>query len=665
MSKMELNRRSFLQSAGVAVAATAAASASVVPAAVAEQAAERAWDGEADIVICGLGCAGLAAAITAAVEELGTTINLEAAPKRLRGGNSCCTQGVVFCPKDKESAIIYQTVLNDPYEVPADIIDAWAEEIPQNIDWLEEICGMHWHEPSTNEPCYFSSIGEFPMMTGAENCPCWKPVTEEYGQGQTWGSMMAKFDALGCVAEYEARAVKLITDEQGTVCGVECEDGRCFKANKGVLLATGGFEANQDMMDMYNATGHPNMIGKGSIYNRGDGIKMAQRLGADLWHMNNISGCMLGFNVVATDEADFRASFSHKTCEYIYVDKNGERWINESVEGLRGLALHGKYYHNGTWMDMPHPDNCWCIMGQGCYEAGGYTYNYNNYPHRKAVDGVCWTMEDTIAAGITVKCETIEDIAAVTGLDVEKLTNTINFYNDNAAQNVDPIFNRGVALTQMGDQLIEYGHEDETPKVEAFDLIPISAPYYVTALKGCMYNTQGGVKRTANCEVVNIDGEAIPGLYAAGENGCEYVYIYNVGGNISEAISSGRRAARVMLTGSPAAGTYNPDAVAMMPAPKAEAKVNEDVYVDGSYTGVGVGINGPFEVVVTVEGGKVATVEVPEVKETRGIGDAAIMAMSSLIVAANGPEGVDVVSGATTTSHAMLVAAAEALAQAK
>ena len=662
---MSVSRRSFVQGAGLAAATAVVASAG--SAAVAEEAPaadERVWEAEADIVICGMGCAGLAAAITACVEELGTTINLEAAPFELRGGNSSSTQGVVFCPNDKESAVIYQTVLNDSYEVPADIIDAWAEEIHQNIAWLEDVCGAFYHDPETGEASFFDSIGEFPMMVGAENCPSYKPLPGTLSQ--TWGNMVAKFDALGCPAYYDTRAVKLITDAAGTVIGVEAEDGRCFKANKGVLLATGGFESSKPMMDMYNATGHPNMSGKGSWYNRGDGIKMAQRLGADLWHMNNISGCMMGFDVTPSTGVGGRASFSHKTCEFIYVDKNGERWINEAVEGLQGLALHGKYYHNGAWMDMPHPDNCWCIMGQGCYEAGGYTYNLNNFAHRKAVEGVCWNMEDTIAAGVTVKCETIADIAAVTGLDEAALTNTLNFYNDNAAQNIDPIFHRGVALTQMGDQLIEYGHEDEEPKKAAFDLIPISAPYYVTKLLGCMYNTQGGPKRSANCEVIDIDGNAIPGLYSAGEMGCEYAYIYNVGGNISEAISSGRRAARVMLTGSPAAGVANPDARAVNALPKAETPApSTAVYADGVYTGTGVGIGNAFEVSVTVEGGVVAAVEVAEHAETNGIGTAAIAVTGANIVAMNGVEGVDVLSGASVTSRAVLAGAAEALEQAK
>ena len=164
------------------------------------------------------------------------------------------------------------------------------------------------------------------------------------------------------------------------------------------------------------------------------------------------------------------------------------------------------------------------------------------------------------------------------------------------------------------------GHEDEEPKIEAFDLIPISAPYYVTKLYGCMYNTQGGPRRSANCEILDVDGNPIPGLYSAGEMGCEYAYIYNVGGNISEAVSSGRRAARVMLTGSPEAGTVNPDAHASNALPEPEPVVpSTATYKDGSYVGTGIGIAGgtsPVEVTVTVEGGKISAVEVTNNMET-------------------------------------------------
>ena len=277
-------------------------------------------------------------------------------------------------------------------------------------------------------------------------------------------------------------------------------------------------------------------------------------------------------------------------------------------------------------------------------------------------------MGDTINAGITVKCETIADIAALTGLDEEALTNTINFYNDNAAQNTDPIFHRGVALTQMGDQLIEYGHEDEEPKIEAFDLIPISAPYYVTKLYGCMYNTQGGPRRSANCEILDVDGNPIPGLYSAGEMGCEYAYIYNVGGNISEAVSSGRRAARVMLTGSPEAGTVNPDAHASNALPEPEPVVpSTATYKDGSYVGTGIGIAGgtsPVEVTVTVEGGKISAVEVTNNMETPGVGTKAIELIPGAVVEANGAEGVQTASGSTVTSNAILDAVTAALEQA-
>ena len=72
-------------------------------------------------------------------------------------------------------------------------------------------------------------------------------------------------------------------------------------------------------------------------------------------------------------------------------------------------------------------------------------------------------------------------------------------------------------------------------------------------LVGTLLNTQGGPKRSANCEVIDVFGQPIPRLYSAGEMGCEYHYIYNVGGNIAEAISSGRLAARIMSALEPVA----------------------------------------------------------------------------------------------------------------
>ena len=80
--------------------------------------------------------------------------------------------------------------------------------------------------------------------------------------------------------------------------GVLTEDGRAFKANKAVVMACGGFEYNQTMMNMANTVGFSGIRGTGGWFNRGDGVKMVQALGAELWNMNNFSGNRIAIKIV-------------------------------------------------------------------------------------------------------------------------------------------------------------------------------------------------------------------------------------------------------------------------------------------------------------------------------------------------------------------------------
>ena len=82
------------------------------------------------------------------------------------------------------------------------------------------------------------------------------------------------------------------------------------------------------------------------------------------------------------------------------------------------------------------------------------------------------------------------------------------------------------------------------PAIAAFDLEPIEGPYYAIRLYISAINTQGGPKRAADGNIVKPGGVGIPRLYGAGEMGTIYSYNYNGGGNVGEALSSGRLAAR-------------------------------------------------------------------------------------------------------------------------
>jgi predicted oxidoreductase len=83
-----------------------------------------------------------------------------------------------------------------------------------------------------------------------------------------------------------------------------------------------------------------------------------------------------------------------------------------------------------------------------------------------------------------------------------------------------------------------------TVVIDAFELQELKPPYYAIQMWPLIINTQGGPRRGVGGEVLDVEGNPIPRLYEAGELGCVYSYMYNGGGNVSEALSSGRLAAR-------------------------------------------------------------------------------------------------------------------------
>ena len=535
-----LNRRSFLQTAA---AATALAGFSAAPALADAPAPATDWADEADVVIVGTGCAGMSAALTMALEDLGSCLVLEVAPRELRGGNSGATAGIVFSPDSVDAAIEYQNALSGAYACDDEVMQVWAENLLENIPWMTEHLGCEFKR---NEQGTWGIQGEYPFMPRAQECPSYN-VTE----GTTWQVLAGKYDELGVPTYYETRATKLITNDNGEVIGVEAEDGRRFKAHKAVLLATGGFEANPEMMKTYLPAGYPDVIGKGSWYNRGDGIKMAQALGAELSHMSNVSGAALGLRMMPEGDVDARTWTRWHTQGYVWVDARGRRFQDEGVLYTE-LLRHGKQYRAGTFTESSMPSGAWAIFTQEEFDAG-CIFSTSCFAAMKAVDGRFTENQQALDAGVIVKCDTVDDLAAATGIDAAQLQKTLDRYNAHVAAGEDTDFGRGAAKNEYSEPLTWEGNENDEEGRAACKLVAIEAPYYCTPLVGTLLNTQGGPKRSAKCEVIDVYGEPIARLYSAGEMGCEYHYIYNVGGNIAEAISSGRLAARIMSALDPVA----------------------------------------------------------------------------------------------------------------
>lgn len=519
----EISRRGFITGAA-ALGGAAAASVMFSTRALAEEDAVK-WDEEADVVIVGAGAAGLSAAVTTCYEGLGTAIVLEVANETEAGGNSrVCGQGV-FCPKTVEAAVAYQTACNASYKVPEDLMQSWAENICENVDWMTKAVGFEAQEMGTAEFPEYDETGDVVWYAHQGKGP-W---------AHTWQLFLDKCVELGVPIHYNSRATTLLRNEDGEICGVGTEGGKNYHALKGVILAAGGFENNQEMMDTYMEIGFPGYRAQGTPWNRGDGIKLAQSAGADLWHMNNVSGNGLELQVISPDDDKAISSVNFFESDFIFITQDGYRFMNEDA-----TARHGKVYRAGTWCGRTMPEKCFVIMGQDTFDnmltgSGGFYARTDGYDVAKSG-------QDLLDRGILTKCETVADIAALTGAPQEHIQETLDAYAGYAETGVDLDYHREVPFDEDNPAFVNTNVTQSASSGDGIDAV--NPPYYVGRLFGSVLNTQGGPKRGAKGEVLDVNGDPIPRLFAAGEMGCIYAYLYNLGGNFSEAISSGRLAAR-------------------------------------------------------------------------------------------------------------------------
>ncbi|MDR0347567.1 MAG: FAD-dependent oxidoreductase [Coriobacteriales bacterium] len=547
-----VSRREFLKGTVLATAASTgvfALSGCDAPSAQAsakETYLPEAWDQETDILVVGCGGAGIAAGITAKTEELGEVLLLEAAPQGYEGGNTRVSAQVIFIPDNVEGAIRYQRNLNGPHVVEEELIRSWAENICENLDWFKQI-GVE-----ANESTFFSP--EWPDVEGSEHCKTYL-VGEGMGKAQLWDALAEVANDLGVTIRHDTRVIELVYEPQTReVLGVKAttpSGEQHIKARKGVVLACGGFENDPEMIRNYYQIGYHDTRPLGTPYNKGDGIRMAQSVGAELWHMNNFANSGFGAQAGGLDNVCV-STLSLRNKDYIYVASDGRRFMYEETVGL---ARHGKYLYNGASTNLRQPIPIYAVFGSKTFDGDCIVQESFAAWLSIMKELLGTTNQAYLDAGVIVKGDTPEDLANKIGVNSNTLKETIESYNANAAAGQDPVFGRGTdvysafnygAMEEAGKQgqsTIDSAPENK-PSIAAFALEPLVAPYYAIQLHIQTLNTQGGPRRGLEGEVLDTKGKPIPRLYAAGELGSIYSYNYNGGGNVSEALSSGRLAAR-------------------------------------------------------------------------------------------------------------------------
>lgn len=472
------------------------------------QAKEVAWDYETDVVVVGYGGAGAAAAI-AAFDGGAEVILLEKMEKP--GGNTAVSLGGFINTSDPDAAYTYTRKLFDYSlaEVDEEIVRVFCDECAHNAEWVSAL----------EEGLEIKKYGgaSYKKVEGAESQEKWQVPRAGMRPGE---SLFAAYEN---AVEYDrdidvmlnTPAKHLITNEDGEVIGVLAESNGApiaIKARKGIALTCGGFEFDDEYKQNF-LKGYP-IRACGAKGNTGDGLRMAQEVGAKLWHMNGVSA-LLAFE--ATEDLPMVIMDNESG---IIVDKNAQRFMDEPLlEGHAGLLAVDLWdTHNMLYPRIP----CFMIFDDemrklapfGWYSSGALGAAYK------------WSDDNLVEIenGWVNKADTIAELAELVGLDPAALEATVAQWNASVEAGVDSEWGRTIV-------------DDEGKQVS----LPIATPpFYAHVLYPTLLNTQGGPRRNAQSQVIDAFGEPIPRLYAAGELGSFWGIIYQGAGNNTESMVFGR-----------------------------------------------------------------------------------------------------------------------------
>ena len=420
---------------------------------------------EVDVVVIGAGGAGLAAAVSAH-QNGASVIVFEKMPKV--GGNTIISGAAYNCvdpgrqvPAGIEDSVekhFEQTYEGGDKAGNPELIRILVENAYPTLEWLESL-GMEFTDyvftvlgglwPRAHRPVK-------PLGTG------YIDTYMDYVENNSSDmEVMLNTEATHILME-DGKAVGVMANgPEGPVIA---------RANKGVVVATGGFSKNAEMLKEYNknwpdltstlSTNHPGATG--------DGIKMAVEIGANLVGMEHIQLLPLG----DPDTGSLAGNIEQAVENRIFVNKDGNRFVDEGAR--RDVMTEALFEQEDEFL--------WIILDSHNYPTGDVKNNFNE------------SIDELVAAGRAYKADTLEDLAAQIGVNADNLAAAVEDFNTHVESGEPDEFGRTLYQWKM-----------DTP------------PYYAGARKPTVHHTMGGIEINSEAQVVDTSGNIIPGLYAAGE----------------------------------------------------------------------------------------------------------------------------------------------------
>lgn len=559
----DLSRRSFLKTTGAGVAASLGALAIPASAATAPK-----FDKEADVVVVGLGGAGAATAITAADQGCDVIV-IERQPEKTLRSNTRMSGGIFHCPEKtgnkaalKEYAKAMFSGENIPGklegeqpEVSDGLAQAWADYTPGLLEWMQ-----------SQDPAFkgISTPGfkgaAFPNFPGAKDCGyqvyrsaypdripgdfnngTYNAPKEQTHSGEAFWRCLdngVKKRADKIKVDYETRGLELVQNDKGEVIGVIADqNGKkvAYKARKGVVLCSGGYEYNKPMRQAFlEGPGVDGWAFYGTTFNEGDGIAMGQKVGAGLMKTGKAAsrvimpcptvkhnGMKLGMITPAIGSG-----------HAIVVNSYGKRYAAEhkiTKDPSRYFFYKEAVKFDIDKLDYPNTPS-WFVFDETLRKNKPLVGLGISTPGYGFVDYGAADNSDAVKKGWIIKADTIEELGEKIKaqkenggkMDPKVLAETVRKYNEACAAGKDEEFGRLKSTLQ-----------------------PVSdGPFYAVLVVAGGPNTKGGLAANAKREVLDWNLKPIPGLYAVGEIASALKFVYQGGGNLTECLVFGQVAGK-------------------------------------------------------------------------------------------------------------------------
>ncbi len=505
------------------------------------------WDREADVVVLGSGGAAMTAAITA--HDFGAKEVVILERSGMVGGTTAMSGGMLWIPNnhhqhaagiaDTDEDIVTYLDSLAPGALDPETLWAFMQNGPEMLRYFDEKTPVRLHafadfpdyQPYApgakpdggrsldNAAFSFARLGKwasrvnpskmaYPLRgslmeatrgTLDEETLAEREAGDYRGLGQALaGSLFLAVIERNIPVEFETRARRLLKDGDRVV-GVIAEDanGRALhvRARRGVVIATGGFEWNETLVKSFL---RGPLTGPVSVpENEGDGLLMAIEAGAQISNMQNAYWMQSTLEFKPQHRAAkpnyLLGSDERARPGAILVNRKGQRFVNEAANyNALGKSLHAFDAGTHSYANLPY----WLIIDQR-YKDKYHLFN--------AAPGAP-------APAFAMKADTLEELAQIAGIDGEGLRAQVDRFNAMVRNRHDDEFNRG---DNSYDNFYMWGDMDFEPPFRTLGVID-KPPFYAVKMEAGALGTAGGPKTNADGQVVDWQGNAIPGLYAAG-----------------------------------------------------------------------------------------------------------------------------------------------------